>query len=70
MSSYIPEGVDMSRVERNEYGNIARVRVSARTGEGLEQLRTALAEYAAVKAQARQNELADAAKNAQPDYLN
>jgi GTP-binding protein HflX len=33
-------------VERDEYGKIARVRVSARTGEGLSLLRSALAEVA------------------------
>jgi GTP-binding protein HflX len=33
-------------VERDEYGKIARVRVSARTGEGLDLLRSALAEIA------------------------
>jgi GTP-binding protein HflX len=33
-------------VERDEYGKIARVRVSARSGEGLDLLRSALAEIA------------------------
>jgi GTP-binding protein HflX len=33
-------------VERDAYGRIARLRVSARTGDGLELLRQALAEYA------------------------
>jgi GTP-binding protein HflX len=33
-------------VERDEYGKIARVRVSARTGAGLDLLRAALAEVA------------------------
>ena len=56
-------------VERDEYGNIARVRVSARTGEGLELLRESLAEYARSKAESRQEALAEAARNAQPDYM-
>ena len=57
-------------VERDEYGNIARVRVSARSGEGMELLRESLAEYARAKAESRQKELAVAACNAQPDYIN
>jgi GTP-binding protein HflX len=56
-------------VERDEYGNIARVRVSARSGEGLEMLRESLAEYARSKAESRQEALAEAARNAQPDYM-
>ena len=36
-------------VERDEYGNIARVRLSARRGDGLELLRQALAEIASEK---------------------
>lgn len=44
--------------DRDEYGNIARVRVSARSGEGLRQLRETLAEYALVKAEARRQALA------------
>jgi GTP-binding protein HflX len=42
--SGIPEGID-----RDEYGKISRVRVSARTGAGLEFLRRALIETAASK---------------------
>ncbi len=57
-------------VERDEYGNIARVRVSARSGEGLELLRFALAEYGQQKAANRQAALAEAARDAQPDYMN
>ncbi|MDK9725417.1 MAG: GTPase HflX [Sterolibacteriaceae bacterium MAG5] len=38
-------------VERDEYGNIARVRVSARTGSGLDLLRAALAEVARRRAE-------------------
>jgi GTP-binding protein HflX len=57
-------------VERDEYGNIARVRVSARSGEGLELLRESLAEYARAKAESRQEALAAAARDAQPDYIN
>ncbi len=33
-------------VERDEYGNISRVRLSARTGAGVDRLRQALAEAA------------------------
>jgi GTP-binding protein HflX len=57
-------------VERDEYGNIARVRVSARSGEGLDMLRESLAEYARAKADARRKALADAAHEAQHDYTN
>jgi len=56
-------------VERDEYGTIARVRISARSGEGLELLRESLAEYALAKAETLQNELAAAARDAQPDYI-
>ena len=56
-------------VERDEYGNIARVRISARSGEGLELLRDSLAEYALAKAETLQDELAAAARDAQPDYI-
>ena len=58
-----------SGVVRDEYGNIARVRVSARSGEGLDVLRESLAEYARSKAESRQEALAEAARNAQPDYM-
>lgn len=51
-------------VERDDYGRIARVRVSARSGEGLELLRSALAEYALEKAEVRQQERTAAAENA------
>lgn len=37
-------------IDRDEYGNIVRVRVSARSGEGLDALRVGLAEIAADKA--------------------
>ena len=57
-------------VERDEYGNIARVRVSARSGEGLDLLREALAEYACSKAENRRAALAASAREAQPDYIN
>ncbi|PKO48853.1 MAG: GTPase HflX [Betaproteobacteria bacterium HGW-Betaproteobacteria-4] len=57
-------------VERSEYGNIARVRVSARTGEGLDLLRQSLAEYARAKAEARQKAIAEAEYEAQHDYIN
>ena len=55
-------------VERDEYGNIDRVRISARTGEGLELLRDTLAEYAKVKAESRRKALDEAARLAQLDY--
>lgn len=45
-------------IDRDEYGNIARVRVSAISGEGLAMLRETLAEYALAKADARRKELA------------
>jgi GTP-binding protein HflX len=51
-------------VDRDEYGNIARVRVSARSGEGLELLRESLAEYARAKAESRQEALAAAEREA------
>jgi len=41
-------------VDRNECDTIARVRLSARTGEGLEHLRQALVEAAASKAESRE----------------
>ncbi|NJD25754.1 MAG: GTPase HflX [Betaproteobacteria bacterium] len=47
-------------VERDDYGNIARVRVSARSGEGLDLLRGALAERATVRAESRRQAVADA----------
>ena len=46
-------------VERDEYGSIARVRLSARTGEGLELLRSTFVEYAQAKSEARRKALAD-----------
>ncbi len=56
-------------IERDEYGNIARVRISARSGEGLELLRESLAEYALAKAETLQDELAAVARDAQPEYI-
>jgi GTPase len=56
-------------IERDEYGNIVRVRVSARSGDGLDLLRAALAEYARAKAESRQRELAQAERDAQQDYI-
>jgi len=47
-------------VERDEYGRIARVRVSAWSGEGLPLLRDALAEIARDKAEWRRQERAEA----------
>ncbi len=55
-------------IERDEYGNIARVRISARSGEGLDLLRESLAEYALAKAETVQDELAAAARDAQPEF--
>lgn len=57
-------------VERDEYGTIARVRLSARTGEGIELLRATLAEYARAKAELRQKALDEAALRARDDYFN
>jgi GTP-binding protein HflX len=57
-------------VDRDEYGNIARVRVSARSGEGLDLLRESLAEYARAKAEARQKALVEAEREAQNEYIN
>lgn len=42
-----------SGVERDEYGRIARVRLSAKTGDGIELVREALAEFAKQGAEAR-----------------
>ncbi|KAB2927817.1 MAG: GTPase HflX [Dechloromonas sp.] len=56
-------------VERDEYGNIARVRLSARSGSGLDLLRESLAEYARAKSEARRKEMADAALEAQQDLI-
>lgn len=54
--------IDMTEAEpgidRDEYGNIARVRASARTGDGLADLRETLAEYALAKADSRCKALA------------
>lgn len=56
-----PAGVD-----HDEYGNIARVRISSRTGEGLELLRETLAQYARAKAESRRKAFDEAA--AQSDF--
>jgi GTPase len=56
-------------VERDEYGNIARVRISARSGEGLDLLRESLAEYAIAKTQARKKALVEAEREAQHDHI-
>ncbi len=48
------------RVDRDGYDKIARVCVSARSGEGLELLRETLAEYAREKADTRAQRLAEA----------
>lgn len=57
-------------VEEDEYAKIARVRVSARSGEGLDLLREALADFARSKAEARKKAFADAEREAQNDYIN
>jgi len=57
-------------IDLDEYGNIARARVSARSGEGLDMLRESLAAYAREKARLRQKALADAACEAQQNYMN
>lgn len=57
-------------IERDEYGTIARVRVSARSGEGLDLLRNAIAEFARAKADARQRAVAEAEREALQDYIN
>ncbi len=56
-------------IERDEYGKITRVRVSARTGDGLGMLRAALAEYAQAKAAARRKAIADAEQAAHHDHI-
>ena len=45
------------RVERDQYGRISRVFVSARTGAGLELLREAIAEFAKARAATKQDTL-------------
>ncbi len=57
-------------IDRNEYGNIARARVSARSGEGLDLLRKGLAEFALAKADTRKKALAEAEREAQQDFIN
>lgn len=56
-------------VERDEYGTIARVRVSARSGEGLDLLRRSLAELAQAKAETRRKARADAELEKQCDTI-
>jgi GTP-binding protein HflX len=57
-------------VDRDEYGNIARVRLSARSGDGLELLRESLAEYARAKAESRQEVLVAIEREALTNYMN
>jgi GTPase len=52
----------------DEYGNISRVRISSRTGDGVELLRQALAEHARAKAESRRKALDEAARLAQSDF--
>ena len=42
-------------VERDQYGRISRVFVSARTGAGLEELRKAIAEFAQQRTAVRES---------------
>jgi GTP-binding protein HflX len=55
--------IDLTGVEpgevRDEYGNIARVRLSSRSGAGLDTLRLALAEYAQAKTELRRQRADD-----------
>lgn len=55
-------------VDRDEYGNISRVRISSRTGDGVELLRQTLAEHARAKAESRRKALDEAARLAQSDF--
>lgn len=56
-------------IDRDEYGNITRVRISSRTGEGLELLRQALAEHALAKAESRRKAIEDAERLAESDFI-
>ena len=56
-------------LERDEYGNISRVRLSSRSGEGLELLRETLAEHARAKADSRRQAIDEAARLAQSDFI-
>ena len=51
-------------VEQDDYGRITKVRVSARSGDGLDLLRSALAEYALEKAEQRRQGAAAAQEDA------
>lgn len=56
-------------LERDEYGNISRVRLSSRSGEGLELLRETLAEHARAKADSRRLAIDEATRLAQSDFI-
>ena len=56
-------------VERDEYGNIARVRVSAKSGAGLDLLRESLAEYARMKAEARRKVIAESERETEHNAI-
>ena len=56
-------------LEQDEYGNISRVRLSSRSGEGLELLRETLAEHARAKADSRRQAIDEAARLAQSDFI-
>jgi GTPase len=53
-------------VERDQYGRISRVFVSARTGAGLDELRGAIAEFARERAAARGQAAPGSAPDSQP----
>src|SRR5678815_3184755 len=54
------------RVERDQYGRICRVFVSARTGEGLQELRAAIAEFAKERSAARRAAAAATSSRVRP----
>jgi GTPase len=56
------------RVERDQYGRISRVFVSARTGAGLEELRAAIGEFAAFLHDKRRAAETRAAKASSPSF--
>jgi GTP-binding protein HflX len=56
-------------VERDEYGRILRVRVSARCGEGLPLLRGALAEIALAKTMDQRERVSGAAASQDTDRI-
>ena len=61
-----PELRDVKLIERNEYGNISRVFVSAREGLGLDALRTAIAEAVIAHAMAEPSPVVSAHLDGRP----